>query len=198
MIIILINITPSFESLIQAYLLEKLQLSFKDISVIHTCANTFFLLALFIYQRYLKHINPQTLYTITNFFLWIVNISFLLVIFGQVQKLFSNMKLFCIFFQGIDSLIAELNFLPLMSVWYKLCPDNLEATSISVFTGLINFSNNVSNYMGSLVLWFTDVSQKNIEQIYIPIIIQNVYLMSVITMVLFIEFPTKESLENSN
>lgn len=55
-------------------------------------------------------------------------------------------------------LISELNFLPLMSIWVQLCPDNLEATSITVFTGLINLSNNVSNYVGSLVLWITNIS----------------------------------------
>ena len=193
-IVVLINITPGYESLIQAYLLEKLKLTLTDLSDISAVAGLFFLLALYIYQQHLKHINSQTLYTITNFFLWIVNVSFLLVIFGQVQKVFTNMKIFCIFFHGIDMLILELNFLPLLSIWCQLCPDNLEATSIAVFTGLINLSNNISNYMGSLVLWITNINQKNLEFIYIPIIIQNVYLIVMIFLILLVEFPTKESL----
>ncbi len=83
-IVIVINLTPGYEALIQAYLLKTLKLSLTDLSDINTVGCLFFLLALFIYNQYLKHINSQTLYTVTNFFLWIVNLSFLLVIFGQV------------------------------------------------------------------------------------------------------------------
>lgn len=55
-------------------------------------------------------------------------------------------------------LILELNFLPLMSICCQICPDNLEATTITLFTGLINLSNNLSNYIGSLVIWLTNIN----------------------------------------
>lgn len=50
--------------------------------------------------------------------------------------------------------------------------------------------------MGSLVLWMTNVSQANLDQIYIPLIIQNAYLMIGIFMVLFIDFPRREDFVN--
>lgn len=197
-VVMLIHISPGFESLTTAYLQQKLRFSLTDLSDIQTFSSIFFLLALLVYQTHLRHINPQTLYTITNFFLWIINVSFLLIIFNKIQSIFRNMKIFCLFFQGIDVLIAELNFLPLMAIWAKLSPENLEATSITLFTGMINLSNNISNYFGSFLLWLTDINQSNIELIYIPIIIQNAYLLIMIFFILLLDFPTRESLSQED
>lgn len=197
-VVMLIHISPGFESLTTAYLQQKLKFSLTDLSDIQTFSSIFFLLALLLYQTHLRHINPQTLYTITNFFLWMINISFLLVIFNTIQSIFRNMKIFCLFFQGIDVLIAELNFLPLMAIWAKLSPENLEATSITLFTGMINLSNNISNYFGSFLLWLTEINQSNIELIYIPIMIQNAYLLIMIFFVLLLDFPTRESLSQED
>ena len=39
--------------------------------------------------------------------------------------------------------------MPVLSIWCDFCPDNLEASSIALFTGLINLSGTCSNYFGS-------------------------------------------------
>ena len=53
-------------------------------------------LALLLYQVYFKFFNPQSLYVMTNFVLWFINVSFLLIVQGVVQKHFGNVKLFCV------------------------------------------------------------------------------------------------------
>lgn len=41
--------------------------------------------------------------------------------------------------------------MPLITLWCSICPDNLEATSITLFTGLINLSTSLSSYFGILI-----------------------------------------------
>jgi len=48
--------------------------------------------------------------------------------------------------------------MPLIAIWCHVCPDNLEATSITLFTGLMNLSGNASNYFGSFILYILDVN----------------------------------------
>lgn len=84
--------------------------------------------------------------------------------------------------------------MPLIAMWCQVCPDKLEATSITLFTGLMNLSGNASNYFGSLILYLLDVNQENIENFWIPLVIQNVYLLTVTLAVLAIEFPTQKEI----
>lgn len=81
--------------------------------------------------------------------------------------------------------------MPLIAIWCRVCPDKLEATSITLFTGLMNLSGNASNYFGSFILYMFDVNQNNFENLWVPLIIQNVYLLAVTIGVLFVEFPTQ-------
>lgn len=84
--------------------------------------------------------------------------------------------------------------MPLIAIWCSICPDKLEATSITLFTGLMNLSGNASNYFGSLVLYISGVNQDNFTNFWMPLLFQNVYLLFVTFAVLFIDFPTKQSL----
>ena len=44
-----------------------------------------------------------------------------------------------------------------------MSPNKLEATSITFFTGIMNLSNNLSNYFGSFVMWIMAIDYKNYE-----------------------------------
>lgn len=58
--------------------------------------------------------------------------------------------------------------MPILTVWCAICPANLEATSITTFTGLINLSSNISNYFGSAILWFLEIGKGNLREMWIP------------------------------
>ena len=121
----------------------------------------------------------------------IANLSFLLIVLGVVQKYGINLKIFCFFAQGFQSLMNELNFMPLIAMWCSICPKNLEATSITLFTGLINLSSNISNYFGSLILLLLEVSKDNLDDLWLPLLIQNIYLLILAFSIIFIEFPNE-------
>jgi len=73
-----------------------------------------------------------------------------------------NNKIFCFLSSGVQALISEINFMPILTVWCSICPKNLEATSITTFTGLLNLSFNLSNYFGSAILWFLEIGTDNL------------------------------------
>ena len=61
--------------------------------------------------------------------------------------------------------------MPILTIWCALCPDNLEATSITLFSGLINFSSNLSNYFGSFFIWLLGMNDKDFDRLWILIVI---------------------------
>lgn len=120
---------------------------------------------------YFRKVNPKSFFIGTNFILWILSVSFLMVVFETVQHLGINVKFFCFLNQGFSAFVSELNLLPVMAIWCSLSPDNLEATSITIFTGLVNTSYNLSNYFGSFTLKILKIGENNIKEIWLPLVI---------------------------
>ena len=42
--------------------------------------------------------------------------------------------------------------MPILGIWSQYCPPNLEATSITIFTGMMNFSKDFASYLGALLV----------------------------------------------
>ena len=61
--------------------------------------------------------------------------------------------------------------MPLLTIWCSFIPPNLEATSITLFTGLLNFSGNLSNYFGAFLSFILNVTKEHLEKLYILLII---------------------------
>lgn len=157
-----LNLTPSFDSIVTFYMTDKLKFSSTDLANFSTVGTFTYLLGLLLYSFYLRKIDPAKFFVSTNFILWLINVSFLLVVWDVVEKYGISNKLFCFLTQGVQSFVSEINFMPLIAIWCAICPNNLEATSITLFTGLLNLSYNLSNYFGSLILVILQVSEKNL------------------------------------
>lgn len=156
-IVILLNITPAFDTLTIFYFTEILNFSVTDLSDFNTLGTLCYLLALIVYSLYFKKTNPKKFFVGTNLLLWFVNVSFLMVVMKTVERMGWNNKFFCFLNQGISSFVSELNFLPIIAIWCSVSPDNLEATSITLFTGLMTTSYNLSNYIGGAILWGLEI-----------------------------------------
>ena len=87
-----------------------------------------------------------------------LNSLFLLLVFDCFKIFLNNAKTFCIITQSLNSFVSELNFMPLLAIWCSYAPINLEATSITLFTGILNLSGNLSNYFGSLLTFLIGVN----------------------------------------
>lgn len=113
-----------------------------------------------------------------------------------MEKFGISPKTFCFLNQGVQSFIAEINFMPIIAIWCTISPDNLEATSITLFTGMINFSFNLSNYFGSAILWFLQIDEKQFDDLWIPMTIQNIYLLIMTIAIVFVDFPNVKKIKS--
>lgn len=187
--ICLINMTPNFDMLVTFYLTDYLKFTTEDLANFSAFATVCYILGLIIYSLYLKNIEPKSFYIATNFLLWACHLSFLLVVLRVIEHWGIDDKVFCLLSRGATSFIAELNFMPILAIWCSICPENLEATSITLFTGLINLSSNMSNYFGSFLIWLMGIHNNNYDELWKPIVIQQLYLLTMMIGLIFIEFP---------
>ena len=187
--ICLINLTPNFDALYTFYMTDYLNFTTKDLANFSAFATCCYIVGLVLYYYYLKDMNPKNFYISTNFILWVINLSFLLVVLKVLEKWNMNVRMFCLLTQGAGTFVAELNFMPILAIWCALCPKNLEGTSITLFTGLLNLSGNASLYLGSFLIWVMDIHKSDYDRMWLPVVVQNAYLLVMIIGILFIEFP---------
>ena len=187
--ICLINLTPNFDSLYTFYMTDYLKFSTEDLANFSAFATCCYIIGLVLYYYKLQNINPKNFYISTNFVLWVINFTFLLVVLEILQSWGINVKMFCLLTQGASTFVAELNFMPILAIWCALCPKNLEGTSITLFTGLLNLSNNSALYFGSFLMWMINITETDYHRMWEPVVIQQMYLLVMIIGILFIEFP---------
>lgn len=104
-VVCLINLTPSYDAVTTSFMMDKLKLTRSDMADLTTIGSIFYVIALFLYQYYFKNFHAQTLFTVTNFLLWIINVSFMLIVLGKIQEIFGDVKVFSIITQGLSSFI---------------------------------------------------------------------------------------------
>ena len=189
MFIFLINLTPNFDSLNTFYLTDHLKFSTEDLANFSAFATCCYILGLLLYYYKLQAIDPKNFYITTNFVLWVINISFLLVVLDILETWGFSVKVFCLLSQGAGSFVAELNFMPILAIWCRLCPQNLEGTSITLFTGLLNLSTYSSLYFGSFLLWMIKITKTEYHRMWEAVVVQQSYLLVMILGILFIDFP---------
>ena len=185
----LIHLTPNFDVLYTFYMTDYLKFSTEDLANFSTFASICYINGLLCYSYFFKGVNPKKFFVTTNFFLWIMNISFLLVVLKILDQWGWDNKLFCMLSQGVYSFVAELNFMPILAIWCAVCPKNLEATSITLFTGLMNLSSNLSNYLGALFIWILNINKENYDGMWLPLVMQNSYLLLTMIGIMFVPFP---------
>ena len=184
-----ITITPAFGSLYTFYLKDELKFSNIDFANISAFASILYVIGLLFYYTKLKEIKPAKLFISLIIIAWIFNCSFFLVVLEIIQNWGLNVKYFCILTMGIGSMFNELNFMPIIAIWCAICPANLEAVSITIITGLFNMSGILSEYVGGFLIWIIKFDKAEYSKLWIPLLIENGYLLFIFLFLICIEFP---------
>ena len=171
------------------YLIDELKFSTSDLADLSSCSLLMFIIGLAWYSHSLYKIKPKRIFMGTNFLQWIINCSFLLIVFGIIRELGFSQKLFCLLNYGMNSLVAELNFMPILAIWCAFCPKNLEATAITLFTALMSLSYNFGTYFGIILSYSLDVYDHHLDNFWLLLVIQNAFLIIVLTFISIIGFP---------
>lgn len=184
-----INATPNFDSITTFYQTDYLKFTMDDLANFTSFSTVCYIAGMTLYSLYLRKFDPRKFFMTTSFLLWVVNVSFMLVVLGYVTQWGWSVKLFCLLNFGTYSLISEMNMMPIIAIWCSICPANLEATSITLLTALINFTNNVGVYLGVLLMWALNIEGQQFDRLWILLTIQNAYLIVAIFIILFVPFP---------
>lgn len=185
----LLNATPNFDSLTTFYQTDILKFTMDDLANLTSFSSICYICGLIIYSLYLRKVNPRSFFLSTNFILWLINVSFMLVVLGYVAKWGWSVMVFCMLNFGSYSLVAEMNFMPVIAIWCSICPPNLEATSITLLTALVNFSSNMGVYFGAFLMWILNIQEHNMDKFWILLTIQNIYLIVATVCVVCVPFP---------
>ena len=89
--------------------------------------------------------------------------------------------------------MSELCFICLISLCCDLCPDNLEGTSIAIYTGVYSFALVMSSYFGSLTQKTFDINENNYSELYLLLIISNLYVCVAIIFTISVELPNPQT-----
>lgn len=187
--IFLIHFTPSYDSITMFYLIDNLGFTTEDLADLSSCSLIMFIIALAWYSCSLYKIPPKRIFMGTNFLQWVINCSFLLIVYGLIRQIGFPEKIFCLLNYGANSLIAELNFMPILAIWCAFCPTNMEATAITLFTALISLSYNFGTYFGIVLAFALNVYEKNLDNFGLLLVIQNGFLIIVLVLIYIIGFP---------
>lgn len=187
--IFILNLTPSFDQVSNFYLMEEHQFTEIDLSDLQAFSIFCYVIGLAWYSYSLYGINPKSFFMATNVLYWVVNVSFLLLVLGWTEAWGLDAKIFCYLNYGFSSLIGELNFMPIIAIWCAVTPPDLEATSITLLTGLMNLAYNCSTYIGAGITYGFGIRQKHFEDFWLLVVIQNWYLIMVIIALFVIGFP---------
>ena len=189
-----LNMTPNYDALFTFYMTDELKFTTTDLANFAFIGTLSYIIGLILYSYWLIKIDARKFYLGTNFLLWIFNVAFMLVVLGWIEKWGLDNKTFCFMNQGIFSLINEINFMPILAIWCGICPKNLEATSITLFTGILNFSWAMASYFSSLLIVIVGFKSGHYENMWHLLVIQNSYLLLTAIAIMFAEFPDSKKI----
>ena len=184
--VVLVNISPNYDSTTTFFLTDVLKFSKSTLADLSTISGIFYIIGMFIYYKFLVDVSPKRLFLMTNLLVWVGNVSFMALVLEWVQNIGISPKFFCMLNYGITSFISELNSMPVMAIWTAYVPKGLEATSITLFTGINNLSSNLSNYTGTFIVWFLGITSTDLRKFWIALTIQNAYLIVVVVLIFFV------------
>lgn len=74
---------------------DVLNFNSKELANFNTFGTIFYIMGLLMYSYYFRHIEPKKFFLVTNFILWIINCSFMLVVLKILDYYGIDVKLFC-------------------------------------------------------------------------------------------------------
>lgn len=185
----LFRLQPAFGGLYSSFYTEKLLFTSKDMAyfaVVNTC---FYIAALIVYRIYLEKIKPRKVFYATLFLALCLNVLFLLFLLGWIEGLPVSPLVFCFVYQALETFVSNLNYLPLYTIWSKSFPNNMEATSLTILSCLVNFASSGGAYVGVLFERFLKLNKKDFSGLWKAAAIQSVYVLILLVVSLIVLSP---------
>jgi hypothetical protein len=179
-IALLFKMVPNIKSSTEYYIIEVIQFTPIDMSILEILVLVSELIAIVMYTQLLSKLSLKTIYIGVNSLSIVCGLLFLVVVFGYTSSWGIYSKIFCMAIITLGKFCLELNTWPAIDKWYQICPKDSGATSISMFTGMLVVSHNIGYYMGAALVFLFGIEKTKLDNIWIAIFVQNQYVLFVL------------------
>lgn len=128
----------------------------------------------------------------------LTHLSLIFVLFG-VQKSDQTTGFAVILtWTGVNALLYEIFYLPIIGIFLEICPQNLEGFFMSMILLLNNFSKNVGQFLGTLCIYFMGITTTDFTQIYWLVFLNCVVLLAGVMVLVRAHIPEKPAKRNDD
>ena len=187
--VLFLIISPNLGPTFNFYFTEYLKFTPETMGEISFISSLAYLIGIFSLNTLFKGIDFKYFYITTSFISAFMSSSSLILLFEYNKSIGISDKFFCLSSSAVQNFIAEINFLPLLSLCCLYCPKNLEGTTYAVFTALFNLANYLSTLLGSILVYIFGVSYLDFSNLWILVILQTTYSLIGVFFLNFISFP---------
>ena len=92
---------------------------------------------------------------------------------------------------GINSFCMELFYLPIVGVCLEVCPQNLEGFFMSMILLLNNFSKNIGQFFGTIIIYLFDINSADYSKIYLIILLNCIVIAVGVVILMYSHIPEK-------
>lgn len=150
------------------------------------------ILGIFIYNRYFKLMSYKKFFISTTIVYVILDLSQIILI-SRINKSFGIPdKLFCFIDSLMTDFMLELNLFPVLIIACRLSPKNMEGTMYALMMSIYNFSSIIGNQMGAGLMIFLGITENNFDNLYLLIILTNVWVVFVLPSMLCADFDSAQ------
>jgi len=146
------------------------------------------LLAILIYNRYLRNIDFRFFYTGTALLGCVLTLSQLILIFRLNHSLGIRDEVFAVFDTFVLEMVLEFNTLPMLVLACRLCPKDIEATIFALFMSVGNTGYIMSLQVGGLLTYLLKITSANFDNLWLLTVITAMFYLIPLTVLWTFKF----------
>jgi BT1 family len=195
-LVFLLTMTPAFSNLFNFYYTVELKFELATMSKISLAMSIAYFFSILVVNLLLRDRTFRKFFLATGFAYAMLNLSLLLIINKSFKWIGMNPAILCYILHSVNTFLQELNFLPLIGACCRLCPEDLESVSYSVFSGMYYFGTFISSIVAGILIKVVGITPKSYSGISTVIILQVVYQVVILSRLNKSIFPRGLELTN--
>lgn len=155
------------------YYTNELKFSPSTVGNLNFVSGVAAILGIVVYKRYLYKHKFRTFLRRIIIIVSLMGFLHLVLIFRLNTMVGIPDYLFAFFDNGVNTLFNELSYMPLLVMCTTLCPKNIEATTYSFLTSVMNAGAFLGSQMGALLTWLFGIDQTNFTYLWLFVVVCN-------------------------
>lgn len=189
----IIKMSPSFHTVLIYFLRSVLNFTTGMFSIRSLTAELSFLFGIMLLNTVFKNTSRGRFLRVAAVLYVLTHLSLIFVLFGVQKGSQTSGFVVILIWTGINGLLYEIKYLPIIGIFLEICPQNLEGFFMSMILLLNNFSKNIAQFLGTLCIYFMGITTTDFTQIYWLVFLNCVVLFAGMMVMVRAHIPEKPS-----